>query len=77
MAVYLASKVEAERILWKIVEERKPHFTVNAVLPFTTFRDRLHENQNLSADGMIFGLYHGDTSFVGFMKARMLRIASC
>ena len=77
MAVYLASKVEAERILWKFVEEEKPHFTVNAVLPFTTFGDRLHHKQNFSADGMIFGLYHGDTSFVGFMKARKLPSASC
>ena len=77
MSVYMASKVEAERTLWKFVEEMKPHFTVNAVLPFTTFGDRLHEKQNLSADAMIFGLYHGDTSFVGFMKARTLHFASC
>ena len=34
---YLASKVEAEKALWKFVDERKPGFTVNAVLPATVF----------------------------------------
>ena len=31
--VYAASKTEAERALWKSVEERKPHFVVNCVNP--------------------------------------------
>ncbi|OCK81425.1 NAD(P)-binding protein [Lepidopterella palustris CBS 459.81] len=32
-AVYAASKTEAERAVWKFVEEEKPSFTVNCVLP--------------------------------------------
>ena len=31
--VYGASKTQAEQALWKYVEEKKPHFEVNAVLP--------------------------------------------
>jgi len=31
--VYGASKVEGERALWKFVQDHKPHFVANAVLP--------------------------------------------
>ena len=30
---YAASKVQAEKALWKFVNEKKPHFAVNTVLP--------------------------------------------
>lgn len=33
LANYYASKVLAEQILWKYVEEKKPHFAVSSVLP--------------------------------------------
>ena len=35
--VYGASKTEAEKALWNFRDEKKPHFTVNAVLPGTNF----------------------------------------
>jgi len=35
--VYSASKVEAERSLWKWAKENDPTFVINAVLPSTTF----------------------------------------
>lgn len=33
LAVYAASKTEGERAAWKWVEENKPHFVFNSVLP--------------------------------------------
>ncbi|KAJ5652994.1 hypothetical protein N7507_010420, partial [Penicillium longicatenatum] len=35
--VYSASKVQAERAVWKFTQENKPHFTVNYVQPATSF----------------------------------------
>ena len=31
--VYCASKTEAERAMWKYVDEHKPNFTVNSIVP--------------------------------------------
>ncbi|KAI0155982.1 hypothetical protein BJ166DRAFT_564782 [Pestalotiopsis sp. NC0098] len=31
--IYLASKVKSERAFWKLVEERKPHFTITSLCP--------------------------------------------
>lgn len=33
MSVYAASKVQQEQDVWRFVEEQKPHFVVNTVLP--------------------------------------------
>jgi nucleoside-diphosphate-sugar epimerase len=33
--VYAASKIEAERAVWKFVEDEKPSFTVNTIIPNT------------------------------------------
>jgi len=35
--VYAASKTEAEKALWKFRDEKRPHFTINSVLPATNF----------------------------------------
>lgn len=32
-AVYAASKTEGERALWRLLEEQRPHFVANAILP--------------------------------------------
>ncbi|KAK3060941.1 hypothetical protein LTS18_007361 [Coniosporium uncinatum] len=46
--IYSASKAEAERAAWKWVEERKPGFVLNTVLPSTTFGGILSpENQGV------------------------------
>lgn len=41
--VYAASKVAAEKALWKFVEEKKPHYTVNAVVPSGVTGEPMHE----------------------------------
>ncbi|KAH6693494.1 aldehyde reductase [Plectosphaerella plurivora] len=43
MYVYAASKVAAEKALWQFVEEKKPHYTVNAVGPSGVIGEPLHE----------------------------------
>ncbi|KAJ5642853.1 uncharacterized protein N7484_005360 [Penicillium longicatenatum] len=35
--VYSASKMQAEQAVWRFTREEKPHFTVNCVLPATSF----------------------------------------
>jgi nucleoside-diphosphate-sugar epimerase len=57
--VYAASKVEAERAVWKFVKEEKPAFAVNVVLPFTAFGPVLHEKQNTSTAALLLGLFNG------------------
>ncbi|KAK3312253.1 hypothetical protein B0H66DRAFT_570320 [Apodospora peruviana] len=42
--VYMASKVEAEKAVWKFVEEKNPHFGVNSVCPSTIMGEPLHES---------------------------------
>lgn len=41
--VYMASKVEAEKALWKFVKDRKPHFTVNSVCPSSIMGEPLNK----------------------------------
>ncbi|KAG2416671.1 hypothetical protein HFD88_007887 [Aspergillus terreus] len=41
-AVYAASKTEAERKAWNWMEEQKPHFKLNTVLPGSTYGRMLH-----------------------------------
>lgn len=42
--VYVASKTEAERAAWKWVENNKPAFEFNAVLPYYTVSKRMGQN---------------------------------
>jgi nucleoside-diphosphate-sugar epimerase len=69
LVTYMASKVESERALWKFVEERKPHFRTNAVLPFTVFGGLLHSQQNASTAGWLLALYGGNTELTQLLKA--------
>jgi nucleoside-diphosphate-sugar epimerase len=41
--VYAASKVAAEKALWHIVDEKKPHYTVNAIVPSGVTGEPMHE----------------------------------
>jgi hypothetical protein len=45
--VDMASKIAQEKALWKFVEEEKPRFTTNAVLPFWTCGRILNKKQEL------------------------------
>ncbi|KAF1984864.1 NAD(P)-binding protein [Aulographum hederae CBS 113979] len=54
--LYAASKVEAEKTLWKYVEEKKPDFVVNVVLPSTVL------------GGILAPKYQGIPSTAGFVQ---------
>ena len=59
--VYGASKALAEKELWKFVEEKKPHFVVNAILPDCNFGSILVKGMPSSTAGCVTALYKGDT----------------
>jgi len=59
--VYSASKVAAEKEVWKIVEE-KPHFAINVTGPGTVLGETLHKNYIRSTGSWVPGLYEGQTS---------------
>ncbi|KAI9168001.1 Aldehyde reductase 2 [Paramyrothecium foliicola] len=58
--VYAASKVQAEKELWKFVDERKPHFNVNVIAPSGIIGEPLHEKHSKSVAAWVTLLYHGD-----------------
>lgn len=57
--VYAASKVTAEKAVWKFVEEKKPHFSVNVVSPGTVLGEPLHKNYIRSTCSWATELYEG------------------
>jgi nucleoside-diphosphate-sugar epimerase len=59
-AVYSASKVEAEKALWKFVKEEKPGFVINTVLPDTAYGKILDRSLPASTAGFITKLYKGE-----------------
>jgi nucleoside-diphosphate-sugar epimerase len=58
--VYMASKAEAEKAVWKFVDEKKPSFVVNTVLPFTVFGKVFSKHQSGSTAGWLRDLYNGN-----------------
>ncbi len=56
--VYMASKVSAEKAVWKFVEEKRPHFTVNAVNPGNIFGYPLHKKHTEGPAAWVDLLYH-------------------
>jgi hypothetical protein len=56
--VYGASKTEAEKAVWKFVEEQKPHFICNAILPNCNFGKILVKGQPVSTPAFIITLYN-------------------
>jgi nucleoside-diphosphate-sugar epimerase len=57
--VYKASKVEQEKALWKFVEEEKPPFVVNSVLPSWICGRLFNKIQNPSSAILVRELYNG------------------
>lgn len=66
-AVYGASKTQAEQAMWKFMEDKKPHFVANAVLPNANFGPILNPQiQDASTAAWITTLYkNGPDSLVG------------
>ncbi|KAF7561190.1 hypothetical protein G7046_g2948 [Stylonectria norvegica] len=62
--VYGASKAEAEKALWKFVEEEKPHFQVNAVLPDLNAGEVLSLKGSLSTAIFMRMVYENGIGFV-------------
>ena len=60
VAVYGASKAQAEKAVWEFVKEQKPHFVVNTVLPDTTFGMILDKNLPASTGEFVKALYNGE-----------------
>ncbi|KAF5557312.1 aldehyde reductase 2 [Fusarium phyllophilum] len=57
MLVYAASKVAAEQVLWKYVDENKPHFVTNVVSPSGILGEPLHERHASSYGNWIYSLF--------------------
>ncbi|KAL8283999.1 hypothetical protein RQP46_005112 [Phenoliferia psychrophenolica] len=62
--VYSASKVKGERAMWNFMEEEKPGFVLNAVLPDLNFGEFLDHStaRNESTGGYLADVYRGDLS---------------
>ncbi|KAK3114644.1 hypothetical protein LTR53_006856 [Teratosphaeriaceae sp. CCFEE 6253] len=61
-AAYAASKVEAERAVWRFVEEKTPRFQVATVVPDMNFGRSLQADGPASSSASwAAGLYRGDT----------------
>ncbi|KAK1751953.1 NAD(P)-binding protein [Echria macrotheca] len=59
--VYMASKVEAEKALWKFVEEKKPHFAVNSISPSTILGQPLVKKHIDVPTAWLRHLYEGNS----------------
>ncbi|KAL7926426.1 hypothetical protein ACQKWADRAFT_318342 [Trichoderma austrokoningii] len=64
MVTYMASKVEAEKAMWKFIQDEKPSFVLNVVSPFTTLGTMLHPSHQRGTAGWVAALFKGDTSHV-------------
>jgi nucleoside-diphosphate-sugar epimerase len=68
MSIYAAGKTQAEKAAWKFIEEKKPHFSFNTVLPETVFGPILSpSNQGIpSTAGFVKMLFEGQG--IDFLK---------
>ncbi|KAH8698927.1 cinnamoyl-CoA reductase [Talaromyces proteolyticus] len=66
LAVYAASKTEGERAAWKWVENKKPYFVFNTVLPNYTLGTILHPEIAGSTMKWAADLLKGDSVALGF-----------
>ncbi|KAI1145431.1 aldehyde reductase [Nemania diffusa] len=67
--VYHASKTLAEKAAWKFIEEKKPGFTFNAVLPNINFGISLDTaNQgHPTTSGLVAQIFNGNAHFLNFI----------
>lgn len=67
--VYMASKVEAEKAVWKFVEEKKPHFIVNSVCPSSIMGEPLNKSHIESPASWMKQLYDGNIAVLANFPA--------
>ncbi|KAK6087455.1 aldehyde reductase ii [Seiridium cupressi] len=65
--VYAASKIEAERAMFKFVEDENPGFAVNAVNPFLVIGPALHKRHLKGTAGWIRNAYNGEAGLLAVM----------
>lgn len=65
----MASKVAAEKAVWKFAEERKPHFAVNTVSPSSILGEPLNKSHVETRVAWVKRLYDGDSSELSRMPA--------
>ncbi|KAM0507801.1 hypothetical protein D7B24_007346 [Verticillium nonalfalfae] len=72
LPVYAASKALSEREAWKFMDEKKPGFTLNAVLPNINFGASLDSvNQgHPSTSAIVAELFKGNTTYLGGITAQ-------
>jgi nucleoside-diphosphate-sugar epimerase len=68
-AVYAASKVAAEKAVWKFAQDRNPQFSVNTICPSGLFGEPLHKSQTEHGAAWIKLLYTGETGHMSFIPA--------
>ncbi|KAH7010492.1 hypothetical protein EDB80DRAFT_763398 [Ilyonectria destructans] len=58
--VYAASKVEAERAMFKFIQDENPGFTATAVNPFFVIGPALHKHHLKGTGGWVRNIYSGE-----------------
>ncbi|UKZ61633.1 uncharacterized protein TrAtP1_002892 [Trichoderma atroviride] len=69
MLTYMASKVAAEKALWKFAEQQRPHFTISSVVPSVIIGEALNKVHNEGDGAWVRTLYDGNTVFWKSMPA--------
>ncbi|TVY86314.1 NAD-dependent epimerase/dehydratase, partial [Lachnellula willkommii] len=64
LVVYYASKVAAEKEVWRFAAERKPHFAVNVVSPATIIGEPLNKKHPGFTSSFLPELYEGKTTYL-------------
>lgn len=64
--VYAASKVEAERAMFKFIQDENPGFTATAVNPFFVIGPTLHKRHLKGTGGWIRNVYSGELGLLAF-----------
>lgn len=70
--VYPASKTQAEQSVWEYVKDRKPSFTVNAILPNTNMGEILSEKQPASSGAWVKDIYNGQLDKVKWIPPQWM-----
>lgn len=70
LAVYAASKTLAEKECWRFMEENRPHFVLNAVLPNCNIGRILSKQQPASTGGWYKKMWDKDTEILELLVER-------
>ncbi|KAH8892860.1 NAD(P)-binding protein [Thozetella sp. PMI_491] len=67
-AIYVASKISAERACWEFMEEEKPGFVLNTVIPGLNIGEVLHPELLSSSNQVVHGMLVSHPFAVGFIQ---------